>query len=371
MPPLRHRVPGGSTSRQVETPERALASDQGRTRREAGTQSHGTHAVSRAVERSLSMRDATLLKSGRLALAGLLAMGMLATTSASAVDAEPRGKDALPEHASARAVEAVARSGRPQPAPSPIPPTDLVPPPATDEADGAAPAHGLAVDVATFNIQYGTGHDGVLDLERTAAAIEATGADVIALQEVDRNWGERSGHVDQVAWLASRLEMDHAYNRDFGSVDSQRGNAVLSRHPILASTTHPFHPGGQRGVLDVRVDIDGEQLTILNAHLSSSVAAQEHEVSVIREVLGSSSTRTVLAGDFNTLVQWGTLDPLLSVLDDAWSAAPRGSKGNTYPANKPQTRIDYLMVSPDLAVETATVPASDASDHLPVVIRLY
>jgi len=59
--------------------------------------------------------------------------------------------------------------------------------------------------LATFNIRHGVGADGVLDLERVAAVIEQASADVVCLQEVDRNWGARSGFQDQTAWLAGRL----------------------------------------------------------------------------------------------------------------------------------------------------------------------
>ncbi|VAW13743.1 hypothetical protein MNBD_ALPHA11-730, partial [hydrothermal vent metagenome] len=42
----------------------------------------------------------------------------------------------------------------------------------------------------TYNIQFGLGKDARIDLQRIAGAVE--GADIIALQEVERNW-ERSG----------------------------------------------------------------------------------------------------------------------------------------------------------------------------------
>ena len=40
--------------------------------------------------------------------------------------------------------------------------------------------------LVSYNIQYGRGRDGVFDLKRIATAI--AGADVIALQEVERYW---------------------------------------------------------------------------------------------------------------------------------------------------------------------------------------
>ena len=48
--------------------------------------------------------------------------------------------------------------------------------------------------IVTYNIQFGLGKDGSFDLERIASEID--GADIIALQEVERHW-QRSGNVNQ------------------------------------------------------------------------------------------------------------------------------------------------------------------------------
>src|SRR5687768_38666 len=69
-------------------------------------------------------------------------------------------------------------------------------------AASAAPAAPVAdnparlLPVMTFNIHHGVGLDGRLDLARVAAVIRASGAEVIALQEVDRHYGERSAFAD-------------------------------------------------------------------------------------------------------------------------------------------------------------------------------
>ncbi len=54
----------------------------------------------------------------------------------------------------------------------------------------------------TYNIQYGKGRDGRVDLARIAS--EVSGAEVIALQEVDRYW-PHTGMTDQVALLVCNL----------------------------------------------------------------------------------------------------------------------------------------------------------------------
>jgi endonuclease/exonuclease/phosphatase family metal-dependent hydrolase len=101
------------------------------------------------------------------------------------------------------------------------------------------------VKLVTYNIQYGKGRDGRFDLPRIAAELE--GADVIALQEVERFW-PRSGNVDQAAELADLLgDYFWVYGAGVdlypgpGAGAGQRlqfGNMLLSRAPILMSRNH-------------------------------------------------------------------------------------------------------------------------------------
>jgi endonuclease/exonuclease/phosphatase family metal-dependent hydrolase len=56
--------------------------------------------------------------------------------------------------------------------------------------------------LASYNIQYGFGKDGKNDLARIVGEIR--GADVIALQEVERHW-KRTGYADQTAEIARLL----------------------------------------------------------------------------------------------------------------------------------------------------------------------
>ncbi|HRK46486.1 MAG TPA: endonuclease/exonuclease/phosphatase family protein, partial [Nocardioides sp.] len=63
--------------------------------------------------------------------------------------------------------------------------------------------------VATFNILHGRSPaDGVVDLERFAAAIASLDSDVLALQEVDRNQ-PRSQHADLTAVAAEAMGAAH------------------------------------------------------------------------------------------------------------------------------------------------------------------
>lgn len=102
---------------------------------------------------------------------------------------------------------------------------------------------------ASYNIQYGTGRDGNVDLARIARAVQA--ADVIALQEVER-FTQRTGLEDQPAALAALfprhhwvfgpgLDLDADIVAPDGRVTQRRrqfGNMLLARTPILAARNH-------------------------------------------------------------------------------------------------------------------------------------
>src|SRR5207253_1826361 len=88
--------------------------------------------------------------------------------------------------------------------------------------------------VMTYNIQSGHG-----DLAGTAAAIRATGAEIVALQEVDVHWAERSAFADQATELGARLGMEVRFAPIYhvaqaGKPPREFGVALLSTHRIAS-----------------------------------------------------------------------------------------------------------------------------------------
>src|SRR5438270_1349612 len=67
----------------------------------------------------------------------------------------------------------------------------------------------VELTVMTYNIHHGAGMDGKVDLPRIAEVIKRSGADLVALQEVDRIT-LRTSRIDQCKELG-RLTGMHAY----------------------------------------------------------------------------------------------------------------------------------------------------------------
>src|SRR4051795_4733974 len=73
------------------------------------------------------------------------------------------------------------------------------------EVEPAWPGHRALVRIATFNILHGRSmEDGRVDVERLAAAVKALDADVLGLQEVDRDQ-PRSFGADLTAVAAEAM----------------------------------------------------------------------------------------------------------------------------------------------------------------------
>jgi endonuclease/exonuclease/phosphatase family metal-dependent hydrolase len=247
-------------------------------------------------------------------------------------------------------------------------------------ASARAQADERELRVATFNIRHGVGLDGALDLARIAAVVERTGAEVVGLQEVDRHWSERSNFVDQATWLAQWLDMDVAFGANLdldppvpGAPRRQYGTAILSTYRIR-ETTNTLLPrplgGEQRGLLEALIKVRGIPVRVFNTHLQhDSQVERLAQVDRIRQVLATAQESVVLLGDLNATPDTPEIAGLTDLLVDAWVTAGVGD-GFTFDAATPHARIDYVMSSGDVVARTAAVVATDAADHLPVVVDL-
>lgn len=230
--------------------------------------------------------------------------------------------------------------------------------------------------VMTYNIHHGEGNDGRVDLERIAAVIREARADLVALQEVDRGV-QRTGRRDLPAELAKLTGLRCLFSNNYHYQGGEYGNAVLTRFPVRQWTNthlHMLRPGEQRGVLQVQLEVQGRELLFLNTHIDYRPDDAERlaNVAQFKGILTNhTSDAVVFAGDFNDRPGSRTYQAMAELCDDAWL---RGGErdGFTIPSAKPNRRIDYLWLRKGAALRPvrAWVPATEASDHRPVVVEL-
>ncbi len=280
------------------------------------------------------------------------------------------------------------------------------------QAQGTPQAKPRPLRVMTYNIKHGQTNasctqppripgqppfaDCQLDLQAAIDVIRAEQPDIVGLQEIDRFWA-RSANLDEPAAIADGLGMPHscyAPNLDHqpdshSLVPHQYGTLIVSRFPIFSCTQTLLRRVGtteQRGLLLAQINVRGVPLQFYTTHLHTVKADRLLQTEDIAAVLDAAPAGAkILVGDFNARSTFTTtvseMVPIYARLLDAWRDAPAPTPENpdgfTSPANLtglPTARIDYIFVSPDVAVSTTRVvinPATHlAADHYPVVSDL-
>jgi endonuclease/exonuclease/phosphatase family metal-dependent hydrolase len=279
----------------------------------------------------------------------------------------------------------------------------------TDDVQDLTPTETAQVRVMQFNIEYG---GTLVDFDSVPAAIEAAGADVVALQEA---YGNTCRVAKAAGW-------------EYCDVRTQ----TISRYPLITPQ--------ERGALEVLVAVEpGQVFAVINVHLSSAgygpnkaaagasqselVAGERQRLSELQPALDAAArlqeqgVPVVLTGDFNSpshrdwtvatarmyehvsAVPWpvtravedaGLIDAYRAIYPDpathpglTWPASrPKVGSYNPGPAGKPADRIDMTFTTDDITVRNAEVvgeesaPDSDISvepwpgDHRGVVTTL-
>jgi|SRR5690625_1194890 len=250
------------------------------------------------------------------------------------------------------------------------------------KADGNSSKDSIKVNIMTYNIQAGIGQDnGILDLERIAEQVQKTDADVIGLQEVDNHWSERSDFQDQAKELAEILDMEYEFaaNLDKSPAEGQThnrqyGTAILSKYPILDSQNYKltklYEDREQRGLLEAQIDIEGVETWFYVTHLDHHGDAVERGQQVKDVIeLTENHDNKILVGDMNATPEAPELESLFNNYKDAWSTL-HDSDGFTFRSDNPEKRIDYILTSPDIQINSSEVIHSLASDHFPVTANI-
>lgn len=276
----------------------------------------------------------------------------------------------------------------------------------------------------TYNIQFGRGRDGEINLGRIID--EVAGADVIALQEVERFW-PRSGNTDQVQVIAEGLggyywvygpgvDLHIEGSTPAQNIRRQFGNMLLSRAPILSSRHHllPKYgstgpPSIQRSAVEATVRCGDRPLRLYALHLTHlSGATRLPQVEALLAIhrnaafegapicgdldglewgegVGDQTVpdEAVFMGDFNFQPDSAEYDCMAGPPSDyggrianprgfvdAWCAAGNDiAAGFTSDVNGKPARLDYCFVSNALQhriTDCRVDEAATGSDHFPL-----
>jgi endonuclease/exonuclease/phosphatase family metal-dependent hydrolase len=236
----------------------------------------------------------------------------------------------------------------------------------------------MEFSIAAFNAHWGVGRFGQLRGVRydVVRLIRSFNADIVVVAE---SWRDDNGrgvldpltddgyHIENVEQMPLVLRHDRSGIRDAAPREGMWEIAVCSRFPVLSRReivmggprTDPFNG---RVALSVILDVAGTPVEVVGLHTSSKfwrLAPLRHLRKVKREM--TNDMPQILAGDFNF---WG---PPIAMLMPGWH---RPVRGRTYPAHRPHSQIDHVLVRGALeSLEGEVLPATP-SDHRPVRARL-
>ncbi len=151
---------------------------------------------------------------------------------------------------------------------------------------------------------------------------------------------------------------------------AQRGHwgvAVLTRLPLVSSRAFELgrlaRDRARRAALAVTIDAGGTHVTVIGTHMSHiTYGAPRQYLALARGIRALlPEGPAVLAGDMNL---WG---PPVSLFFPRWRRALRHK---TWPAWRPHSQVDHVLVRGSLRVVAADALAAAGSDHLPIVVTL-
>jgi endonuclease/exonuclease/phosphatase family metal-dependent hydrolase len=100
-----------------------------------------------------------------------------------------------------------------------------------------------------------------------------------------------------------------------------------------------------------------------------AIIQRGRQAETIRRLIAGETLPIIVTGDFNSTAHSWTFRQISMGLTDAFRAAGRGW-GATWHARFPFARIDFVLVSQEWEVVSATVPNVKLSDHKPLAARL-
>jgi len=223
---------------------------------------------------------------------------------------------------------------------------------------------------ASYNVHKCVGTDGRCLPERTADVIAEIGADVVALQEADRRFGDRAAllDLDRISRLAGLVPVQVANShRGHG----WHGNLVLVREGMVRDLRQITLPGLEpRGALVADLDLTGGPVRVMAAHLGLLRHSRIMQVEALLAHSGADDRPIVLMGDLN---EWrrqrrSALRPFGSRF------GPLGRGVASFPSYFPVLALDRIIARPHTIlgpVEVHDSPlARKASDHLPIKARV-
>ncbi len=226
---------------------------------------------------------------------------------------------------------------------------------------------GATVRVMTWNIHGGVGSDRRHDLRRVVDLVQRHRPQIVALQEIDSRRREPCA-PDAFTYLGEELGGNVRNSRLICASDGDYGHAVISCWPMSPSRHHDISFGRRepRAAIETVVHTPHGPLHLVAAHLGLSFKERHHQALKLARIARQGGGRTVLMGDLNDWIAFGSVR---RILDEIF---PGHSHMKTFPAFWPFLPLDRIYCQPTSMLQRCWTDrtARFASDHLPLVADL-
>ena len=223
------------------------------------------------------------------------------------------------------------------------------------------------IKVATYNIRKAVGTDRRRDPARIIEVLREIDADIVALQEADRRFGNRMSALPHHMLFE---QSDYVPVEIGGRPQSigWHGNALLVRKgtEVRHSEIVPLPTLEPRGAVLAEIIMHGRPLRIIGTHLDLSGLWRRRQIRALLARLDGATHHlpTVLMGDFNQWSDRGALSEFAFHHHRLVKTPP------SFHSTRPVARLDRIIVSHDIDVESCGAHDSAltkrASDHLPL-----
>ena len=234
--------------------------------------------------------------------------------------------------------------------------------------------------LGSLNLHMGRGSGGHdAPFYDVVTACKEVDADVLVVQEAWVPDGEDGdvlavaaglGYCVAATFAVARAECHDQVRlvaRSGGAGDGDWQVAVLSRLPVVDSAIVPLGPQlprdpGRRALVVATIEVGGGTFTVCGTHLPVPKDPVWRLGPSLRRALPPADRPAALTGDMN---MWGWC--IERMAGTGWRRAVRG---RTYPARRPYSQVDHILVSPPVEVVGAEVIPQVMSDHRPIRARL-
>ena len=229
----------------------------------------------------------------------------------------------------------------------------------------------MQLKVASYNIRKAVGLDWRRRPSRVLDVLNEIGADIVALQEVDRRFGSRISALDPE--LIARETDYQAINFSHRPQSlGYHGNVILARKAITVASARPMalphlEP---RGAAVADLDLGGKLVRIVGMHLGLTKKWRQLQTETIVAELHAleANMPTVLMGDLN---EPDLKSGVLRAFEQRHTIA---ACGPSFHASMPVFTLDRIIVTENITISETGVHSSAlakrASDHLPIWARL-